>query len=59
MAKYTNEVKSNILKQYQEGTPIQIIIQTTGIPRGTIYHWIKNSTSSKKRNSKISSPSRK
>ena len=36
MAKYTKEVKSNVLKQYQEGTPIQLIIQNTDIPRSTI-----------------------
>lgn len=29
MTKYTKEVKSNVLKQYQEGTPIQLIIQNT------------------------------
>lgn len=48
MTKYTKEVKSNVLKQYQEGTPIQLIIQNTGIPRSTIYHWIKNPPLSKK-----------
>lgn len=48
MAKYTKEVKSNVLKQFHEGTPIQIIIQNMGIPRSTIYHWIKNPPLSKK-----------
>lgn len=48
MAKYTKEVKSDVLKQYQEGTPMQIIIQNMGIPRSTIYHWIKNPPLSKK-----------
>ena len=48
MTKYTKEVKSNVLKQYQEGTPIQLIIQNTDIPRSTIYHWIKNPPLSKK-----------
>lgn len=41
MTKYTKEVISKVLRQYKEGTPIQIIIQHTGIPRSTIYHWIK------------------
>ena len=49
MTKYTKEVKSNVLKQYQEGTPIQLIIQNTDIPRSTIYHWIKNPHYLKKR----------
>ena len=48
MTKYTEEVKSNVLKQYQEGTPILLIIQNTDIPRSTIYHWIKNPPLSKK-----------
>ena len=60
MAKYTKEVKSNVLKQYQEGTPIQLIIQNTNIPRSTIYHWIKNPPLSKKRgNGKNNSHSRR
>ena len=49
MTKYTKEVKSNVLKQFHEGTPIQIIIQNMGIPRSTIYHWIKNPPLSKKK----------
>ena len=48
MTKYTKEVKYNVLKQYQEGTPIPLIIQNTNIPRSTIYHWIKNPPLSKK-----------
>ena len=48
MTKYTKEVKSDVLKLCQKGTPIQLIIQTTGIPRSTIYHWIKNPPLSKK-----------
>ena len=48
MTKHTKEVKSNVLKLYQKGTPIQLIIQNTNIPRSTIYHWIKNPPLSKK-----------
>lgn len=48
MTKYTKEVKSDVLKLYQKGTPIQLIIQNTDIPRSTIYHWIKNPPLSKK-----------
>ena len=48
MTKHTKEVKSNVLKLYQKGTPIQLIIQNTNIPRSTIYHWIKNPPLSEK-----------
>lgn len=46
-AKYTKEIKIDVLKQYRKGISVQIIIQKTGIPRSTIYHWIHNPPLSK------------
>ena len=37
MTKYTKEIKYNVLKQYQEGTPIPLIIQNTNIDNVSIF----------------------
>ncbi len=40
--KYTKEQKQSVISQYSNGLPVAAIVSDTGIPRSTIYAWIKS-----------------
>ncbi len=39
--KYTETQKQSILKSFANGKSVSTIVDSTGIPRSTIYAWIK------------------
>lgn len=41
MSKYDNAKKQTILTRYTAGAPVSAISADTGIPRSTIYMWVK------------------
>ena len=41
--KYSNEQKQDIINRFSAGESVAVLSQTTGIPRSTIYTWIKKS----------------
>ena len=36
------KLKTTVLKLYSAGTKVADIVAQTGVPRSTIYYWIKN-----------------
>ena len=48
MKRHTKETKSCIITRCTSGETVQAVSKSTGIPRSTIYHWIKNPPLSKK-----------
>ena len=48
MKRYTRETKSCIITRCTSGETVPAVSKSTGIPRSTIYHWIKNPPLSKK-----------
>lgn len=48
MSKYTEKDKNEVIIRYESGQTIALISKETGISRGTIYSWLKQS---KKENS--------
>lgn len=48
MKRHTRETKSCIITRCTSGETVPAISKSTGIPRSTIYHWIKNPPLSKK-----------
>ena len=43
-SKYKSGQKQEIIKSYQEGEAVSSLVANTGIPRSTIYAWIKQAT---------------
>lgn len=52
MKKHNDAEKQTVLAQYSSGKSVSNIVSNTGIPRSTIYSWIKRSAEivSKKKN---------
>ena len=48
MKRHTRETKSCIITRCTSGETVPAVSKSTGIPRSTIYHWIKNPPLSKK-----------
>ena len=40
-AKYRNGQREDIITRFAAGEPVSVLTKTTGIPRSTIYAWIK------------------
>lgn len=40
-AKYRNDQREDIINRFTAGDPVSVLTKTTGIPRSTIYAWIK------------------
>ena len=52
MKRVSNETKQIIINQFNNGISVASLTETTGIPRSTIYGWLKashNNSSSKKK----------
>ena len=52
MKRVSNETKQIIINQFNNGISVASLTETTGIPRSTIYGWLKashNKSSSKKK----------
>ena len=54
-AKYRNDQREDIINRFTAGEPVSVLTKTTGIPRSTIYAWIKkNRDNTKHKNPEIS-----
>ncbi len=51
--KYTAEEKQTVLNRFSKGDSIASIVSGTGIPRSTIYTWIKKSTAPESEKKKV------
>ena len=47
MSKYTEKDKNEVIIRYESGQTIALISKETGISRGTIYSWLKQSKKEK------------
>lgn len=53
--KYRNDQREDIINRFTAGEPVSVLTKTTGIPRSTIYAWIKkNRDNTKHKNPEIS-----
>ena len=53
--KYRNDQREDIINRFTAGEPVSVLTKTTGIPRSTIYAWIKkNRDKTKHKNPEIS-----
>ena len=43
--KEQENLKTTVFKLYNAGTKVKDIVTQTGVPRGTVYYWIKNGIS--------------
>ena len=50
-AKYRNDQREDIINRFTAGEPVSVLTKTTGIPRSTIYAWIKKNRDNTKHKS--------
>ena len=52
--KYENEVKQAIIDRYNNGESVSLLVEEFGIPRSTVYLWIKHAADSSSNKKEIS-----
>ena len=40
--KYSDEIKLNVIEQYNEGKAVAMLSKEFGVPKSSIYYWLNN-----------------
>ena len=52
--KYKNEVEQTVIERYNNGEAVSSLVEELGIPRSTVYLWIKQAADSSSNKKEIS-----